>query len=406
MSVLEEDLTSNASRVSVLETDLTSFDARVIVLETDLSTNASQIEVLETDLSSNVARVDVLETDLTSNAARVEVLETDLSSNAARVDVLETDLSSNATCADVLETDLSSNATRADVLETDLSSNVARVDVLETDLSSNAERVSVLKTDLSSNARRVSVLESNIYYTYGDGTADENGDPVELLGNVHTLKTIVDGLDTGISSASTSISGNTTRIAAIEADYVRNSQLATAAVATGGASLGASILTTSSGIFDFSILGTGGDPPTSCTFITSDFYQQLSDAYEETEFAMDNFVPKPLDWTSYPPLVNGVDVGNTNLRNYTERKSAIEAQSKVDDLRFGVFSFIRLQNATENANGDRIGEVSVEFKKTQGFGSEEVPVWKIGSESSGEFMFYRKATHPTLGCYMTAIRWS
>jgi hypothetical protein len=51
----------------------------------------------------------------------------------------------------------------------------------------------------------------------------------------------------------------------------------------------------------------------------------LSDAYEETDFAMDNFVPKPEEWSSYPPAL-----GNTTLQSYTEQKSAIQGAELED----------------------------------------------------------------------------
>jgi hypothetical protein len=57
-------------------------------------------------------------------------------------------------------------------------------------------------------------LESNIYYTYEDGV-DEDDDPITLSGNVSTLHTIVESLETDLTS-------NTERIAAIEGDYVTN----------------------------------------------------------------------------------------------------------------------------------------------------------------------------------------
>jgi hypothetical protein len=49
VEVLEDDMSSNASRISVVETDLG-------VVETDLASNASRISVVETDLASNASR--------------------------------------------------------------------------------------------------------------------------------------------------------------------------------------------------------------------------------------------------------------------------------------------------------------------------------------------------------------
>jgi hypothetical protein len=59
--------------------------------------------------------------------------------------------------------------------------------------------------DLECNAARTSVLESNIYYSY-DGV-DEDDDPVGLLGNVSTLHTIVENLETDLSSNSSRFDG-------------------------------------------------------------------------------------------------------------------------------------------------------------------------------------------------------
>jgi hypothetical protein len=58
--------------------------------------------------------------------------------------------------------------------------------------------------DLECNAARTSVLESNIYYSYG---VDEDDDPVGLLGNVSTLHTIVENLETDLSSNSSRFDG-------------------------------------------------------------------------------------------------------------------------------------------------------------------------------------------------------
>jgi len=82
---------------------------------------------------------------------------------------------------------------------------------------------------------------------------------IEILrGNVETLSSNIEILHGNVEKLETDLTNNTGRIGAIEADYVRNSQLATAAVATGSASLGASILTTASGIFTSIIPGIGG----------------------------------------------------------------------------------------------------------------------------------------------------
>ena len=45
---------------------------------------------------------------------------------------------------------------------------------------------------------------------------------------------------------------------------------------------------------------------------------------------MDKVVVQPSDWSSYPPVVGGSAVGYTNLKSYTERKSAIEGADQAD----------------------------------------------------------------------------
>ena len=72
---LNDELDSNAARVSTLETDLTDNAARVSTLETDLTDNAARVSTLETDLTNNVSRIETLETDLTNNVSRIQTLE-------------------------------------------------------------------------------------------------------------------------------------------------------------------------------------------------------------------------------------------------------------------------------------------------------------------------------------------
>ena len=59
------------------EGDFGDLEDRVEVLEDDMSSNASRISVVETDLG-------VVETDLASNASRISNNETELASNASR----------------------------------------------------------------------------------------------------------------------------------------------------------------------------------------------------------------------------------------------------------------------------------------------------------------------------------
>jgi len=61
-------------------------------------------------------------------------------------------------------------------------------------------------------------LESNIYYSYEDGV-DENGDPMVLSGNVSTLHTIVENLDTDHSSESTRITRKIAKIGQMVQNY-------------------------------------------------------------------------------------------------------------------------------------------------------------------------------------------
>jgi hypothetical protein len=244
------------------------------------------------------------------------------------------------------------------------------------------------QTDVTSNTSRIEGLETNIYYTYGEGIT---------TGNVSTLHTIVENLETDLTN-------NTGRIGAIEADYVRNSQLATAAVATGSASLGASILTTASGIFTSIIPGIGGGAATTVTKRTSDFFQELADAYEDTEFAMDNLVQKPSDWTSYPPLVGGNPVGNTHLKSYVERKFSIQgatqADAKILELVDGSSQYLKLRDASVNASGDRNGVQGIDFVRTtasEAFGDDVCADWRLTTNSFCGLDIYRKQTDPILG---------
>ena len=75
---------------SELDSALSSVDSRIDGVDGLLGTKANQnaLDTLDT-------RASVLEPDLTSNASRVSVLETDLSDTGSRVSVLEEDLTSN-----------------------------------------------------------------------------------------------------------------------------------------------------------------------------------------------------------------------------------------------------------------------------------------------------------------------
>jgi len=180
--------------------------------------------------------------------------------------------------------------------------------------------------------------------------------------------------------------------------------LATAAVATGSASLGASILTTASGIFTSIIPGIGGGAATTVTKTTSDFFQELADAYEDTEFAMDNLVQKPSDWTSYPPLVGGNPVGNTHLKSYVERKFSIQgatqADAKILELVDGSSQYLKLRDASVNASGDRNGVQGIDFVRTtasEAFGDDVCADWRLTTNSFCGLDIYRKQTDPILG---------
>jgi hypothetical protein len=75
VSVLEEDLASNAGRVGVLETDLSSNAIRIGVLETFTDNNETRIKVLETDLTERTFRIEDLEDDMSSNNSRLTTVE-------------------------------------------------------------------------------------------------------------------------------------------------------------------------------------------------------------------------------------------------------------------------------------------------------------------------------------------
>ena len=79
-----------------------------------------------------------------------------------------------------------------------------RINTLETNvemLSSNIETLHGNVETLSSNIDilhgNVETIESNIYYDYEEGV-DGNGDPIILTGNVSTLHTFVEGIETDL----------------------------------------------------------------------------------------------------------------------------------------------------------------------------------------------------------------
>ena len=243
-------------------------------------------------------------------------------------------------------------------------------------LSSNIEilhgNVLTLTDDLESNTARLLVVESNIYYTYGEGIT---------TGNISTLHTIVETLETDLTE-------NTERIAAIEADYVTNADLVTSVVPT---AVGAGILTAASTWF------TGA---TGATKSVGGFFEQLASAEAATpDFELINVVQKPSDWTSYPPLVGGTPVGNTNLKSYTERKSAIQgatqADAKILELVDGSSQYLKLRDASVNASGNRNGVQGIDFVRTtasEEFGENECADWRLTTNSICGLDIYRKAT--------------
>ena len=104
-----------------------------------------------------------------------------------------------------------------------------------------------------------------------------------MLGNVSTLHTFVENLETDLTS-------NTGRIADIEDDYVTTADLA---IATASTAAGAGFLTAAS-VWYTSASGS--------TRTIGNFFEELVDVEDATpDFTLNDVVQKPDDWSSHPP---------------------------------------------------------------------------------------------------------
>jgi len=380
-------------------------DQKIFDLNTTIGYKANQSDVDEMEVTLNTkANQEDVDASLSLKANQAD---TDLafSLTDGQIDAVNALLGTKAN-----HVDMENNAILISVLDTALSDNTRRINTLETNVDSLSSNIDTLHGNvetLTSNIEilhgNVETLSSNIEILHGNVETIESNISI-LRGNVETLSSNIEILHGNVEKLETDLTNNTVRIGAIEADYVRNSQLATAAVATGSASLGASILTTASGIFTSIIPGIGGAAATTVTKTTSDFFQELADAYEDTEFAMDNLVQKPSDWTSYPPLVGGNPVGNTHLKSYVERKSAIQgatqADAKILELVDGSSQYLKLRDASVNASGDRNGVQGIDFVRTtasEAFGDDVCADWRLTTNSICGLDIYRKQTDPILG---------
>ena len=254
---LDQDMTSNAGRISVLETDLTSNVTRVTNLEDANVVQETLITNLRTDLDSNVVRVSSLETDRTSNTLRISFLEsanivqeslinnlrTDVTSNTGRIADLESANGVQETLITDLRTDLDSNVVRVSSLEADRTSNTSRISVLEsangvqetlitnlrTDMTSNTGRISVLETDLTDNVTRIAALESvdvthssdisslqSANTVQGDLITDLRTDVTSNTGRIANLETANGVQATLITNLTTDLSSNDVRITSLE----------------------------------------------------------------------------------------------------------------------------------------------------------------------------------------------
>jgi len=111
---------------------------------------------------------------------------------------------------------------------------------------------------------------------------------------------------------------------------------------------------------------------------------------------MDTFVKKPTDW-----LASGIPLGSGDfdLKQY--------AEMKVNRLKKGIAlggigdsSYLKVRDASEDANGNRTGTQTLEFLRTtptENFGSDQCADWMLSTNATCGLDIYRKATHPTLG---------
>ena len=373
-------------------------DQKIFDLNTTIGYKANQSDVdeIEVTLNTKANQEDVV----ASLSLKANQADTDLafSLTDGQIDAVNALLGTKAN-----QLDMENTAILMSVLDTALSDNTHRINTLETNVESLHGNVETLTSNIEILHGNVEILHGNVK-TLSSNIEILHGNVETLHGNVETLSSNIEILHGNVEKLETDLTNNTVRIGAIEADYVRNSQLATAAVATGSASLGASILTTASGIFTSIIPGIGGAAATTVTKTTSDFFQELADAYEDTEFAMDNLVQKPSDWTSYPPLVGGNPVGNTHLKSYVERKSAIQgatqADAKILELVDGSSQYLKLRDASVNASGDRNGVQGIDFVRTtasEAFGDDVCADWRLTTNSICGLDIYRKQTDPILG---------
>ncbi len=136
-SVLEDELTSNASRVSVLETDLSDNSSRVSVLEEDL---ASNIEILHGNVKTLSSNIEILHGNVEDIEANISALFGNVETLTSNIDILHGNVETLSNNIDILHGNVETLTSNIEILH-------GNVETLTDDLVSNVSRLATIEDD-------------------------------------------------------------------------------------------------------------------------------------------------------------------------------------------------------------------------------------------------------------------
>ena len=344
------------TRASVLEADLTSNASRVSVLETDLSDTGSRVSVLEEDMASNI---DILHGNVETLSGNIEMLHGNVEMLTSNIDILHGNVETLTSNIEILHGNVETLTSNIDILH-------GNVETLENNIEILHGNVETLTDDLASNAARIDTLDS---------TVSSQGNTLSSHGNrLDTLEDDVDTLETDVQY--------------IQDNYATDTDLTTA-VASEAAATVAAIAAASALLV-----------PKPTDWATRTPAGTLPQYVDSKIGSSSVIVFRPVDWISYPELDsegNPVIPVHTTLRSYTDTKIENGVDSGIDTFRDGGSSYLRLRNTTGGTLLQFLRSPKDQFGSTI-FGSAPASDWKLETNSNYGLDMVRKAT-PVLGRY-------
>ena len=355
-SVLEADLTSNASRVSVLETDLSDTGSRVSVLEEDM---ASNIDILHGNVETLSGNIEMLHGNVEMLTSNIDILHGNVETLTSNIEILHGNVETLTSNIDILHGNVETLTSNIDILH-------GNVETLENNIEILHGNVETLTDDLASNAARIDTLDS---------TVSSQGNTLSSHGNrLDTLEDDVDTLETDVQY--------------IQDNYATDTDLTTA-VASEAAATVAAIAAPSALLV-----------PKPTDWATRTPAGTLPQYVDSKIGSSSVIVFRPVDWISYPELDsegNPVIPVHTTLRSYTDTKIENGVDSGIDTFRDGGSSYLRLRNTTGGTLLQFLRSPKDQFGSTI-FGSAPASDWKLETNSNYGLDMVRKAT-PVLGRY-------